>query len=493
MSELSGREVFLQQNRWESSMTSAQYDLTIIGAGSGGLTAARLAASLGANVLLIDKERLGGDCLNYGCVPSKSLIHVAQVAQQARGAAKLGLLPAKLDVDMAQVSHYIQGVIERVAENEKVSTVGVTVKFGSVSFNSASELTLNGELVSSRTTVIATGSRPLVPRIEGLEEVGYLTNEDVFHLVHLPASLVVVGGGPIGVELGQAFERLGVDVTIIEGLDRILPKEDPEVSATLTDVLTSEGITIVPNAVFVKASRNGDKKVVTAKQGDKLLTFEVEEILLTLGRQPNVEGLNLEAAGVTYDHQGIKVDEYLQTSVPHILAIGDVIGGYLFSHVAAYQAGIAVRNALVPIGKKKVDYRVVPWSIFTDPEVARVGMIPDEAEKQYKQIRIVKFPWAEIDRAQAEGETTGFIKFVLAGKKDKLVGAHMIGAHAGELLGELALAMRHHLGLNDLLNTIHAYPTMNTGIQQAAFEAYFEGAAAASNRKIVHTVLNLRR
>lgn len=474
-------------------MSRTHYDMTIIGGGSGGLTAARIAASLGANILLIDKERLGGDCLNYGCVPSKSLIHVAQVVHQAKDAAKLGLLPIKLDVDMAKVSNYIQGVIDRVAEGEKVYTQGVAVKFGTVSFNSATELTLNGERFSSRNTLIATGSRPLVPGIEGLEETGYLTNEDMFHLVHLPASIVVVGGGPIGMELGQAFERLGVNVTIIEGLDRILPKEDAEVSAMLADVLQSEGITIVTDAMFVKASRNGDKKVVTVKKGEQLLTFEVEEILLTLGRQPNVEGLNLEAAGVTYDHKGIKVDEYLQTSAPNILAIGDVIGGYLFTHVAAYQAGVAVRNALVPIGKKKVDYRAVPWCTFTDPEVARIGLTPDEAEKQHKHIRMVKFPWAEIDRAQAESETTGFIKLVLAGKKDEIVGTHMVGAHAGELLGELALAMRHHLGLSDILDTIHAYPTMTTGIQQAAFEAYLEGAAAASNRKIVHTVLSLRR
>ena len=212
-----------------------------------------------------------------------------------------------------------------------------------------------------------------------------------------------------------------------------------------------------------------------------------------MGRRPNVEGLNLEAAGVAYDNKGVKVDDHLQTSTPYILAIGDVIGGYLFSHVAAYQAGVAVRNALVPIGKKKVEYRVGPWCIFTDPEVARVGLTADEAEKQPRHIRMVQVPWADIDRAQAEGETTGFIKLVLAGKKDELVGVHMVGAHAGELLGELALAMRHHLGLNDIFNTIHPYPTMTTGIQQAAFEAYLKGAAAASNRRIVHAVLNLRR
>lgn len=470
----------------------ARYDMTIIGGGSGGLTAARAAAALGANVLLIDKERLGGDCLNYGCVPSKSLIHVARVVQQAKDAAKLGLMPANLGVDMAKVSAYVQGVIRRVAENEQIYTEGVTVKFGKVSFNSATELSLNGETFNSRNTLIATGSHPAIPRVEGLEETGYLTNEGVFDLTQLPASIIVVGGGPIGVELGQAFERLGAKVTIVQGPDRLLPKEDPDVSATIASVFKSEGIDIVANARFVKASRKGDKKVVTIKQGDNLLNLEADELILAVGRQPNVEELNLEAAGVKCDNKGIKVDDYLQTSASNILAIGDVIGGYLFTHVATYHAGVAVRNALVPVGKKKVDYRVVPWCTFTDPEAARVGLTANNAERQYKQVRIVKFPWAEIDRAQTDDETTGFIKLVLAGKKDEIVGAHMVGARAGELLGELALAMRHNLTLNDIFNTIHAYPTMNTGIQQAAFEAYLEGKAAANNRKIVHTVLSLR-
>jgi dihydrolipoamide dehydrogenase len=473
--------------------TTHTYDMTIIGGGSGGLTAARLAATLGANVLLIDKERLGGDCLNYGCVPSKSLIHVAQVVHHVKYAAKLGLMPPNLDVDMAKVSQYIQGVIERVAEGEQVYTEGVTVKFGNISFNAASELTLNGEPFTSRTTLIATGSRPLIPQIAGLEATGYLTNEDAFNLVHLPSSLVIVGGGPIGLELGQAFARLGVHVTILEGLDRILPREDAEVSATLTEVLQAEGINIVTNALFASARHASDKKVVTAKQGERLLTFEVDEILLTLGRRPNVERLNLEAAGVTYTSKGINVNKYLQTSAHNIFAIGDVIGDYLFTHVAAYQAGIAVRNALFPIGKKKVDYRVVPWCTFTDPEVARVGLTPDEAEQQHKHIRVVRFPVAAIDRAQAESEPAGFIKLVLAGKKEEVVGAHILTAHAGELLGEIALAMQHHLTINDILETIHAYPTINTGIQQTAFEAYLHGAGVVSNRKIVRAFLRLRK
>jgi dihydrolipoamide dehydrogenase len=470
----------------------AKYDMAIIGGGSGGLTAARVATALGANVLLVDKERLGGDCLNYGCVPSKSLIHVARIVQKARESASLGIMTANLSVNMAKVSEYVQGVIDRVAEGEKVYTEGVTVKFGQITFKSATELVLNGEIFTSRNTLIATGSRPVMPRVEGLEEVGYLTNESVFDLMNLPSSIVIVGGGPVGVELSQAFERLGAKVTIIQEQERILPREDPEVSEAVARVLISEGIDIVTNARFVKAGRSGNKKVATARQGDQLLNFEADEIVLAVGRQPNIEGLNLEAAGIKYDKNGIKVDDYLQTSASNILAIGDVIGGYLFTHVAVYQAGVAVRNALVPLARKKVDYRVVPWCTFTDPEAARVGLTPENAEKQYKQVRIVKFPWAEIDRAQAENETTGFIKLVLAGKKDEIVGAHMVGARAGEMLGEMALAMQHNLTLNDILGTIHVYPTMNTGIQQAVFEAYLEGAAAASNRKIVRTVLSLR-
>src|SRR5437660_11829322 len=260
----------------------------------------------------------------------------------------------------------------------------------------------------------------------------------------------------------------------------------------MTNVLKDEGIKFVTNDRFVKDSCNGDKKVVIAKQGDSMLSFEADEILLALGRQPNVEGLNLDAVGIKYDNQSIKIDYYLQTSSSNVLAIGDVIGGYLFTHVAVYQAGVAVRNALVPIGKKKVDYRVVPWCTFTDPEAARVGLTPDAAMKQYKQVRMVKFPWAEIDRAQAENEPVGFIKLVLAGKKDEIVGAHMVGARSGELLGELALAMQHNLTVNDIFNTIHVYPTMNTGLQQAAFEAYLEGPAAARNRKLVRTMIRLR-
>jgi pyruvate/2-oxoglutarate dehydrogenase complex dihydrolipoamide dehydrogenase (E3) component len=470
------------------------YDLTILGGGSGGLTAARVAASLGARVLLIDKERLGGDCLYTGCVPSKSLIHVAQVVHQARTANRLGLISSHVEIDMAQVAAHIQGVIKRVQEAEHVYTDDVTVKFGTVSFQSPTTLMLDTQKITSRATIIATGSHPAHPGIEGLADVSYLTNEDVFQLTNLPASLLIVGGGPVGVELGQALARLGVQVTLIQGPGRILPREDSDVSAAITQVLASEGVQVVTKARVLKAEQRGRKKHVIVQQGEQWIEFEADELLLAAGRQPNVDGLNLEAAGVTYNVQGIQVNNYLQTSNPHIFAIGDVIGSYLFTHVAAYQAGVAVRNVLVPVGKKKVDYRVLPWCTFTDPEAARVGLTYPEAQQRYRQARVVTLPWADIDRAQTEYATTGFIKLVLAGgKKEEIVGAHMVGAHAGELLGELALAMQHHLTISDIQATIHPYPTLHTGLQQAVFEGYLTSRGARSNRGFVSTLLRMKR
>lgn len=470
-----------------------RYDLVIIGGGSGGLVAGRLAVSLGARVLLIDKERLGGDCLRYGCVPSKSLIHVARVAQQAMSTARLGLTVNAPAIDMGRVASYIQEVIRRVEENEESLTEGLDVRFGAVEFQSATTLRLNGETVRSRNIIIATGSHPAIPDLDGLAEAGYLTNESVFDLTRLPDSLVIAGGGPIGVELAQALARLGIKVTLIQGPERILPKEDPEVSQAIAGILRTEGVEIITDARLTGVRRRGARKIISIRRGSAEHEIETGELLLALGRRPNVAGLNLEAAGITYDDKGIKVNTYLATSAPNVLAIGDVIGGYLFTHVAAYQAGIAARNALVPFAKKQVDERVVPWCTFTDPEAARVGLTLAQARERYRQAREVRLPYTEIDRAQAEDATTGFLKLVLAGKKDEIVGAHIVGAQAGELLGEIALAMRKRLNLSDIQWTIHPYPTRGTGLQQAAFEAYLGSGAARSNRRLVRRLLALRK
>jgi pyruvate/2-oxoglutarate dehydrogenase complex dihydrolipoamide dehydrogenase (E3) component len=348
-------------------------------------------------------------------------------------------------------------------------------------------------MVKSRNTIIATGSHPTIPPIEGLSETGYLTNESIFDLARLPDSLMIVGGGPIGVELAQAFTRLGTKVVLIQGSERLLPKEDSEVSATIAGVLQAEGVEVVTGARLIRTRCRGTQKVVTVRRGAEELEREAGQLLLALGRDPNVESLNLEAAGIIYDKKGIKVNSYLQTSTHNVLAIGDVIGGYLFTHVAAQEAGTAVRNALVPIAKKRMDYRVVPWCTFTDPEAARVGLTPKEAQQQYPCVREIKLPYAQIDRAQAENAPAGFLKLVLAGKKDEIVGAHIVGAQAGELLGEIALAMRQRLSLNAIQSTIHTYPTMSTGLQQAAFEAYLQGDTIRSNRNLVRWLLSVRR
>lgn len=472
-------------------MPSYDYDLTIIGGGSGGLTAARLGQSLGARVCLIDKERLGGDCLHYGCVPSKSLIHVARVARQARAAASFGLAAAEFVPDMAKVTEYVQGVIERAALAEQTYTEGVDVRLGHFAFTGDHGFTLDGERLSSQSFVVATGSRPVVPQLPGLAETGFLTNESAFDLARLPASLAIVGGGPIGVELGQAFARLGARVTIVHGPERIMPREDPEVSEAIAAVLRREGVELLTGARLERVRRDGDQKVVVARRGDAVVEVRAEEILLALGRAPNVEGLGLEAAGVAYDAKGIKVDDYLATSAGSIYAIGDVIGGYLFSHVAAYHAGVAVRNILLPVGRKKVGYDVLPWVTFTDPEAARIGLTEAEAMAKGK-VRVIRFPWSEIDRAQAEAETEGFIKLILGAKNDTILGAHLVGAHAGELLAELALAMKYKLGLDAIFSTTHAYPTYSTGLQQAAFEAYLESESLKNARRFLRPVISLR-
>lgn len=468
------------------------YDLTIIGGGSGGLTAARIAASLGARVLLIEKTRPGGDCLYTGCIPSKSLLHIARVVSQARMAAHLGV-SASVDIDMARIAGCIQDTIERVYDTEQVYTKDVTVTFGEASFQSPTTLRVGAEKITSRATIVATGSHPARPPIEGLSEVGYLTNEDVFQLTRLPASLLVVGGGPVGVELGQALARLGVQVTLLQGPARILPREEVEVSEAITQVLLSEGVTVISGARVLKAERRGSKKCVLVKLHEQVRAFEADELLLAAGRRPSLDGLGLDAAGVAYTEQGITVNSYLQTSRSHIFALGDVIGGHLFTHVAAYQAGIAVRNALVGVGKKRVDYRALSWCTFTDPEAARVGLTCLEARQRYRRVRALSFPWASIDRAQTEQATGGFIKLVLAGNKEEIVGAHMVGAHAGELLGEMALAIEQHLRVSDVLSVIHPYPTLHTGLQQAVFEAYLSSKRARVNRRIVRTMLRLRR
>lgn len=444
---------------------AVDYDLVVIGGGSGGLVVAAIAAQLQAKVALVEKAKLGGDCLWYGCVPSKSLIHAARVAYDAKHGSRFGIYTQPPRVNFAEAMGHVQGVIAAIQPHdspERFRSLGVEVIFGSGEFSDRRTFTVNGRLLRARAFVIATGSRPALPPVPGLQEAGFLTNEQVFSLTQQPASLAVIGAGPIGCELGQAFHRLGTEVHLIASRAQILPKEDPEAAAVVEEQLRSEGIQIYKQLRAKRVEVIDGKKHLWLGPPESDATEKVvaEEILLSAGRAPNVETLNLEAAGVTYNSQGIHVNAKLQTSNPRIYACGDVIGGYQFTHVAGFEAYYATINSLMlplfPL--KTVDYSVIPWATFTEPELARVGMTEEQARKRYDDVRVLKQPFAGVDRAQAEGATTGFAKFIVR-NNGTILGAHIVGPSAGELIHEVILAMRNKLKIS-ALGSIHIYPTL---------------------------------
>ena len=457
---------------------AVEYDLVVIGGGSGGLLVAGVAASLKAKVALVERDRLGGDCLWYGCVPSKSLIHASRVAYDVKHAGRFGIYCNDPEIDFAKAIGHVQGVISTIQPHdspERFAGLGVEVIFGSGEFVNRHTFAVNNRHLKARAFVIATGSRAAIPSIPGLQEAGYVTNEQVFSLTERPDSLAVIGGGPIGCELGQAFSRLGSQVTIIASSDRLLAKEDPEAAQVVQAQLESESIRVLTKARVERVEVAGGKKYLWTEQ-EKIA---VDEILIATGRQPNVESLNLEAAGVemrqksasgygeSMSKQGIHVNAKLQTTNPRIYACGDVIGGYQFTHVAGYEANVVLKNALfLPVSK--ANYRVIPWATFTDPELARVGLTEEQARERYgDDIYVVKQDFAEVDRAQAEAATDGFAK-IITRRNGQILGAHLVGASAGELIHEIILAMSHNLKLS-ALSGIHIYPTLAEVNSKAAF------------------------
>lgn len=469
------------------------YDLIVIGGGAAGLVVTGGAAQLGLKVALVEKAgRLGGDCTHFGCVPSKTLIRSAKVASLMRRAAEFGLDPAEPRFEFARVMAHVHEVIahiEREHDNpERFRAWGAEVIFGHARFTSPREVEVNGRRLAGRKFVLATGSRPLVPPIEGLEATGYLTNENVFELKRLPPSLLVLGGGAIGLELGQAFARFGARVAVVEMLDRILPPEDPEISDALRQVLEAEGLAIHTGTQAMRAAAADGRKVLLCRRGERELRLEAEEILVAAGRVPALDGLNLEAAGVGLGPRGLQLDARLRTTARHIWACGDAAGPYPFTHMAEYQAGIVIQNAVfhLPV---KVDYRVVPWTTFTDPEVARVGLTEGEARERGIPHEVLRFPFRDVDRALAEGEAHGQAKFVVS--RGRLVGASIIGAHAGELIHEAVLAMRARLPLRALSQTIHVYPTLSQVTRRAANTYYFPRLFAPRTRALVRGIQRL--
>ena len=464
------------------------YDLIVIGGGSAGLVAAGGAGILGAKVALIEKAKLGGDCLWTGCVPSKTFIRSARLASDMRNAKKYGFEAAEpvfKDRRFASITDRVQeviGVIEEHDAPEVFEEMGAEVIFGEPKFVGRDEIEVtligSGEkrVMKSKRFCISTGSSPFVPPIEGIEETGYITNEEVFHLTELPEKLVVLGGGAIGVELGQAFARYGSKVTIVEMLDRILVQEDEEVSGFMKSVLANEGINVLTGTKAVRFHKNQNgRKVITLEQADGKNEIEADEILVSVGRQANTNGLNLEKAGVDLDRGRIVVDDYLRTTNKKIYAAGDVNGKFQFTHMADYEAQIVLKNCFLfyPL-TTKADYSVVPWATFTEPEVARVGMVEVEARQKYGDaVKIYKVPFDHNDRALAEGEPEGFAKIVLKGKK--ILGVTIVGIHAGELLHEFVVAMKHGLSLAQLNEAIHVYPTLAKVTQALGTENTIEG------------------
>jgi len=460
------------------------FDLVIIGGGVAGLVAASGASQLGARVALVDKASLGGDCLNYGCVPTKRLVHSAKVAFTVKHASDSGVEAAPYTVDFPKVMELMRAVQRAIGEHddpERFRKMGVEVIFGSGAFTDPSTFEVNGEKIRGRRFIIATGTRPANPPIKGMMEVGPLTNETVLELKSLPASIFILGAGPIGIEYAQIFARLGSRVTLVKKYDRILPKEDAELAGELEKVLETEGVAIIRAVIKelkrLDAKENGQAGVeLTADFGNTEKTFRAEAVMAAIGRRPNVEDLGLEVAGVEYDaRKGIRVDGTLRTSNKRIYACGDVTGSYPFTHVAEYHAGIALGNALFPVFKRKADYRVVPWATFTDPELAHVGLTEAEAAARYgeKNLRVYQHSFSENDRAVMEGEAAGRIKLV-CDRRGALLGAHILGPRAGELIHEYVLAMRLKAPVSKISGTIHVYPTLSQAAKRAADQYYKE-------------------
>lgn len=461
-----------------------QRDLIIIGGGAGGLVVASVAAQLGLSVTLIEKgEQLGGDCLHTGCVPSKTLLHTAKLAAQMRGAGRFGLHDVEPEVDMARVSAHVQSVIAHIQQHddpERFRGYGCEVLLGKAAeFVSPHTVRVGDETLRGRRFVIATGSSPAVPPIPGLAAAGYLTNLDLFSLQHLPRRLLVLGGGPIGLEMAQAFARLGSEVTVVEAQPQLLPREEPALAAQLQQVLGAEGIRIHTDTKAEGVESGAGGRRVHCSGG---LSIEADEILVALGRRPNVDALGLDAAGVHVSAQGIVVDRRQRTSQHHIYACGDVCGPYAFTHMAEYQAGVVIGNAIFRV-PKKTDYRVVPWVTYCDPELAHVGLTEQQAIEQGLRPTVLSFPFQDIDRALTDSETQGMSKLIT--HKGRVIGASILGPHAGELIHELVLAMKTGAKISDISATIHAYPTLSQIHRRVVNTAYAPKLFSKSTRSLV--------
>lgn len=460
---------------WSNPTPASCYQLVIVGGGSAGLAAAQTAAALGVRVALVERHLLGGTCLNTGCLPSKAIIRTSRLYAEMRDANRYGAqVPDDIRIDFSAVMERVRRLRSHISGGDSVRNLvaaGVDVFFGNVQFSGADTLRVNGDELRFRKALIATGARPHVPSIPGLREAGFLTNANVFNLTELPPRLLVIGGGPLGCELAQAFSRLGARVTIVQDMPLFLDREERDAAQILSDAFARDGIEVRLNTQAVAVRVENGEKRVDLLSDDYHNTIAVDAILAGTGRVPNVEGLNLEAAGVDYAAgDGVRVDDFLCTSNPRIYAAGDICLEHQYTDTATTSARIAVQNALFR-GRERMSDLVIPWCTYTDPEIAHVGLYVREANQQGIPVKTFTIPMHEIDRAVTDSEDGGFVKVHVRERTDQILGATIVARHAGDMINEITLAMVAGIGLRTLSRVIHAYPTQAEAVRCAA-DAY---------------------
>ncbi len=485
----------VRPSAYRNPKPATKYNLVVIGAGPAGLVAAAGASSLGAKVALIEKDVMGGDCLFAGCVPSKALIRCARAAADAAADGELGVSASKPAVDFGRVMERMRRLRAQISANDSVkrfTDLGVDIFLGEGRFAGANCAEVGGEVLRFARALIATGSGPVVPGIPGLAEVGFDTNLSIFDLTEKPKSMIVLGGGAIGCELAQTFQRLGTQITLLESLGRLMLRDDADAAEVVRKRMAADGIDIQLNAKVVKISRSADgRRVATYEQSGQTREATGQRILVATGRKPHLDSLNLNAAGVEFDASGVVTDDFLRTSNPRIYAAGDVCSKFKFTHAADAMARIVLRNALF-FGRVRVSKLVIPWATYTDPEVAHVGLTAEAAEAAGIPSDVVAVEMCDVDRAILDGQTEGFGKLVLKKGTGTILGATLVAPHAGDMIGEIALAMTANLSAGMLSNTIHPYPTEGE-IWRKLGDKYNRTRLTPRTKKVLSTLLSIRR
>jgi pyruvate/2-oxoglutarate dehydrogenase complex dihydrolipoamide dehydrogenase (E3) component len=482
---------------WKNPEPAERYNLVVIGAGTAGLVTAAGAAGLGAKVALIERHLMGGDCLNTGCVPSKGIIRAGRAAYDVKRANEFGIISAgDVSIDFSKAMERMRRIRAGLSDHDSVerfsNQLGIDVFLGNGKFTGPDSIEVDGRRLLFKKAAICTGARAAAPPIPGIEDAGYLTNETVFWLTELPKRFIVIGGGPIGCELSQVFARMGSEVTLIEGLGRLLGREDEDASAIVQKTMVRDGVRLFLKTKIITVEKRGPEKIISVDQQGKTSELSCDEILVGVGRAPNVDGLNLEAAGVDYDHRtGVKVDDTLRTTNGNVYAAGDICSPYKFTHTADAQARIVIVNALF-MGRQKASSLIIPWCTYTDPEVAHVGLYEAEARAKGVDVATFTVPLDEVDRALLDGENEGFARVHLRKGTDKILGATIVARHAGEMINELSLAMTAGLGLSAIGKTIHPYPTQAEAVKKLA-DAYNRTRLTPFIKKILTAWLRWQR